>query len=70
MLCPKMPQSSPVNPAMHVQLSVRTLARDIHCDSGGAEGGREVEENKISNKNSNYLQRIFRSTEASLLEVK
>ena len=65
----KRPESAPVHPATHVQLSVRTLAKDTSSDRGRIEEARGVEETKMWNKNSNILQGIFRSPETSLLEV-
>ena len=58
----RMPESSPI------QLSVRTLARDISQKKGGTEGHRSQRENRIWNQN--ILQRLIRSPETALVEVK
>jgi hypothetical protein len=55
---PNMPESSPV------QLSVRYLTRDIK--SGKKKVG---EDTKTRSKNTELLQRIFKSQETSILEV-
>ena len=55
---PEMPESSPV------QLSVRYLTRDIKTEKN-----KVVEETKTRSKNTELLQRIFKSQETSILEV-
>ena len=57
-----MPESCPI------QLSVRTLARDIYRENISIEGRRAQVETKLWNQN--ILQRLFKSQETALVEVK
>ena len=58
---PIMPESSPM------QLSVRTLVRDIHSENTTNEGRLTEVEPKLWNQN--ILQRLFTSPETELVEV-